>query len=86
MTGEICTILKLYYEHASSISTIMKCKILPCGCTICCDEEQNRLLLCISHNNNYQHWRGNEEEFVRAIVTPSTDQMQLDPRLVANWV
>jgi len=64
----------------------MEYKILPCGCCIYCGDEENKILLCILHNGEYQNWNGDDEEFVQIIVTPAADQMQIDPKLLAEWV
>ena len=78
-------ILKSYQVYAWCILSTMEYKILPCGCCVYCGGGENKILLCNLHNGEYQNWNGDDEEFVRIIVTLAADQMQIDPKLLARW-
>lgn len=55
----------------------MTSRDIPCGCRVTWDERQTRILMCAFHQLRYIVWRGTDMEFIKRIVTPSLQKLDM---------
>lgn len=55
----------------------MTTREIPCGCRIIWDEWQTKILMCAFHQLRYVVWRGTDLEFIKRIMTPSLQKLDM---------
>ncbi|WP_148700765.1 hypothetical protein [Candidatus Nitrososphaera evergladensis] len=51
--------------------------VLPCGCVLNWSKKEGEVILCKTHDLQYESWRGSVENFVKMIATPRFRQTSL---------
>lgn len=51
---------------------------IPCGCRLTWDDRQTKVLMCALHQLRYVVWRGTDLEFIKRIVTPSLQRLDME--------
>ncbi|MEO9363984.1 MAG: hypothetical protein ABI348_08800 [Nitrososphaera sp.] len=44
--------------------------VVPCGCALRWNEKEGEIILCETHELQYEKWRGSTEDFVKMVATP----------------
>ncbi|AIC14929.1 hypothetical protein [Nitrososphaera viennensis] len=44
--------------------------VVPCGCELNWGKEEGEVILCETHELQYEKWHGSVENFIKTITTP----------------